>query len=77
MLGFSERGRALLAEMRNEETASLPVIININKSAKDLNEKAANLLQLDVHASDVYNLMTAGEIWPLSDYRHTPVIIKK
>ena len=77
VLGFSERGRALLAEMRNEETASLPVIININKSAKDLNEKAANLLQLDVHASDVYNLMTAGEIWPLSDYRHTPVIIKK
>ncbi len=77
VLGFSEKGRKLLAEIRDEETASLPVIINVNKSAKDLNGKAASLLQLDMHASDVYNLMTTGDIDTFSDHRHSPVIIKK
>lgn len=77
VLGFSEKGRKLLAEIRDEETASLPVIINVNKSSKDLSGKAAALLQLDMHASDVYNLMTTGDIDTFSDHRHSPVIIKK
>ena len=75
VLGFNETGRALLAEMRDEESASLPVIINVNKSSKSLNEKAVSLLQLDMHASDVYNLMTTGEIGSCSDHRHSPVMI--
>ena len=77
VLGFSEKGRELLAEIRDEETALLPVIINVNKSVKDLNEKAAELLQLDMHASDVYNLMTTGDLGAFSDHRHSPVMIKK
>ena len=77
VLGFSEKGRKLLAEIRDEETASLPAIINVNKSSKDLSGKAAALLQLDMHASDVYNLMTTGDIDTFSDHRHSPVIIKK
>ena len=75
ILGFNDKGRALLAEMRDEGTASLPVIINVNKSEGDLSEKAAALLQLDMHAADIYNLMTIGEIGSCSDHRHTPVII--
>ena len=74
-LGFNNRGRQLLAEMRDEGTATLPVIINVNKSAADLNEKAASLLQLDMHAADIYNLMTTGEIGAYSDHRHPPVIL--
>ena len=77
VLGFNDRGRELLAEMRDEETASLPVIINVNKSAGDLNEKASSLLQLDMHAADIYNLMTTGEMEAGSDHRHQPVIIRK
>jgi len=75
VLGFNETGRALLSEMRDEDTTSLPVIINVNKSVKSLDEKAASLLQLDMHASDVYNLMTTGEIGSCSDHRHPPVIL--
>ena len=75
VLGFNETGKKLLAEMRDEETASLPVIINVNKAAKNLNRKAASLLKLDMHAADIYNLMTTGEIGSCSDYRHQPVII--
>ena len=77
VLGFNDTGRELLAEMRDEGSASLPVIINVNKSAKDLSESASGLLQLDMHASDVYNLMTTGEIGAGSDHRHQPVILNK
>lgn len=77
VLGFSDTGRKLLAEMRDEESASLPVIINVNKSAGSLNEKASALLKLDMHAADIYNLMTTGEIGACSDHIHPPVIIKK
>ena len=77
VLGFNDKGRELLAEMRDGETASLPVIINVNKSAGYLNEKAAALLQLDMHAADIYNLITTGEIGSCSDHRHPPVMINK
>ncbi len=73
VLGFNDRGRELLAEMRDDESADLPVIINVNKSAGSLNEKAAALLKLDMHAADIYNLMTKGEIGSLSDHIHSPV----
>ena len=77
VLGFNDTGRELLAEMRDEGSAALPVIINVNKSSEELNENAAALLQLDIHAADIYNLMTKGEIGSHSDHRHSPVIIKK
>ena len=77
VLGFSERGRELLAEMRDEGSASLPVIINVNKSHESLDREAAKLLQLDMHAADIYNLITKGGIGPCSDHRHPPVIIEK
>lgn len=75
VLGFSETGRKLLAEMRDEGSASLPVVINVNKSEEDLSEKASSLLQLDIHAADIYNLVTKGEIEAHSDHRRSPVMI--
>lgn len=74
VLGFNEKGRALLAEMRDGDTASLPVIINVNKSWEDLSRKAQKLLELDMHAADIYNLMTGKDIGQGSDRRHAPVI---
>lgn len=74
VLGFNDKGRALLAEMRDEGSADLPVIINVNKSAGDLGEEANKLLRLDLHASDIYNLMTGTEMEKGSDRRHSPVI---
>ena len=76
VLGFNSTGRKLLAEMRDNETASLPVIINVNKAGADLNENAAKLLELDMHAADIYNLITKGEIGQHSDRRRLPVIMK-
>ena len=75
VLGFNETGRALLAEMRDGETAALPVIINVNKNSEDLNPKAKRLLDLDVHSADIYNLITKGETDSCSDHRHLPVML--
>ena len=75
VLGFSKKGRELLAEMRDEETAALPVIINVNKNTPDLSLKAKRLLDLDIHSANIYNLLTKGETDTCSDYRHIPVMI--
>ena len=75
VLGFNEKGRELLAEMRAEETASLPVIINVNRNTADLNSDARKLLNLDMHSADIYNLVTKGETDSCSDHRHLPVMI--
>ena len=76
VLGFNDTGRQLLAEMREEGTG-LPVIINVNKTIGNLDARASSLLQLDMHASDIYNLVTAGDIGSNSDHRRSPVIIQK
>lgn len=75
VLGFNEKGRELLAEMRDNETAALPVIINVNKNTGELGRKAARLLELDIHAANIYNLLTKGETDTCNDHRHLPVII--
>lgn len=75
VLGFNEKGRALLAEMRDEESSSLPVIININKNTADLSRKASRLLDLDIHSANIYNLLTKGETDTCSDHRHLPVML--
>ena len=61
VLGFNDRGRELLAEIRDEESASLPVIINVNKSADSLNKESQELLKLDMHAADIYNHHKRGD----------------
>ena len=77
VLGFSDTGRKLLAEMRDEGTASLPVIINVNKNTEGLSRQAEKQLRLDMHAADIYNLVTKGETDSCSDRRHQPVMTGK
>lgn len=77
VLGFNKTGRALLAEMRDEETASLPVITNVNKNTAELDWKAKRLLDLDIHSANIYNLLTKGDTDICNDYRQLPVMIKE
>lgn len=76
VLGFNEKGRKLLAEMRDDESADLPVIINVNKVSGNLRKEALKLLELDMHAADIYNLMTGEDIRKGNEHRRTPVIIE-
>ena len=77
VLGFTGRGRELLAEIRKTEAASMPVITNINKEKQLLSEKALRQLELDIHAADLYNLATGADIRSESDYRKIPVIFQR
>ena len=75
VLGFSDRGRQLLAEIRNNESAAYPVVTNINKERDRLSDAARSLLDLDIHASDIYNLATGRDLSESSDHRGGPVIV--
>ena len=77
VLGFNKKGRELLSEMRDEETASLPVITNVNKNAAELDWKAKRLLDLDIHSANIYNLLTKGDTDICNDYRQLPVMIRE
>lgn len=72
VLGFSGKGRELLSGLK-KNGSGLPVITNINKEASSLTEDARKMLELDVYASDVYNMVTGrGKDW--SDHVMRPVI---
>ena len=72
VLGFNNKGRELLAELKKEEGV-LPVITNINKEASSLPDDARRMLELDVYAADVYNMVT-GRGRDGSDHVMRPVI---
>lgn len=75
VLGFGEKGREYISYVKNSAGCSLPVITNINKEAHTLGDEAKRMLELDVHAADVYNLVT-GRGENASDHVRTPVIKK-
>ena len=80
VLGFNETGRKLLSGIKNGKSASvltdtektgvtMPVITNINKERELISGAAERMLQLDVHAADIYNLITGGSVYDSSDHR--------
>ncbi len=76
VLGFREKGRFLLSEVKKNSGSRLPVLTNINKEATGLDEAGTALLGLDVHASDIYNLVSGRDTSTLSDHRVSPVIVR-
>ncbi|MGN1421524.1 MAG: nucleotidyltransferase family protein [Eubacterium sp.] len=53
VIGFNEKGRELLSEMK--EKATLPVISKFS-DVKNLDEKGQRLFELECHCTDLYNL---------------------
>ncbi|MBQ6314307.1 MAG: nucleotidyltransferase family protein [Mogibacterium sp.] len=75
VLGFNDTGRKLLSEIRKDESNDLPVITNISKSIRKLGDQERKLLELDIHAADIYNLMTGRDMKKESEYVRNPVIL--
>ena len=76
VLGFNERGRELLKQLK--ETASLPLLTNINKDTLTKAPSTAfkELLSMDLRATDLYELITKGKITK-PDYKKAPVFLKQ
>ena len=75
VLGFSPKGRELLGELKRRTGGVLPVLSNINREAGILDDEASKLLGLDVHAADIYNLVTGRDCTKYSDHVRRPVMI--
>lgn len=74
ILGLSERGREMIAEVKKDRKNRLPIITNINREYEELGITGRLLLNLDTRGADIYNLITGRNIKTNSDHRVTPVI---
>ncbi|HHW95191.1 MAG TPA: nucleotidyltransferase family protein, partial [Mogibacterium sp.] len=74
ILGLSERGREMIAEVKKKKKNRLPIITNINREYEALGNTGRLLMDLDVRGADIYNLITGRDIKFNSDHRVTPVI---
>ena len=79
ILGHNEKGRELLAAIRtaskDDGSGCLPMITNINKESEKLNSTALDHLLLDIHASEVYHLISRDDSPEHAEQRMRPVII--
>lgn len=76
ILGANETGRRFLREIKKENANTLPLLTNINKDAHSLSDiSARRLLDMDIHAADIYNLVTGRDIQNRSDRIMRPVML--
>ena len=73
VLAMNSRGRKLLKDSVKNGRNTLPVIINVNKTLRGLDEsdendrKIRDQLVTEVRGTDVYNLITGRELYKNSD----------
>lgn len=81
VLGHNEKGREVLAAIRKAskdevaDACALPVITNINKEMDKLEGSALDQLRLDIHASEIYDLISAEGSEHHVEQRMKPVMI--
>lgn len=74
VLGFTDKGRELLSEIKAVRGSELPVITNINREADLISVTGREMLALDIHAADIYNLVTGRDCTEESDHVRKPVM---
>lgn len=72
VLGFSQRGREVLAQMRNR--AKCPIVIKFSDGVK-LGGEAEHHLKLEARATALYGLCTPRVLHAQQEWRMNPVII--
>ena len=71
VLAFDRKGAGFIKEIKRKSSNTLPIITNINKELDCLPE-VASLLEKDIMASDIYNLLTMNDLYSCSDYIKKP-----
>lgn len=74
VLAFNEKGRQVLSDAK--KNAGIQIVTNVNKALNIMNktDQETNMLMLDIHASNVYNIMAQKNIAENSDYIKMPII---
>lgn len=73
ILAFDSKGASFLKRVKKEESNTLPIITNINRELDELPE-VLPLIEKDILASDIYNLLTMNDLYSCSDYIKKPFI---
>ena len=74
ILAVSERGRELLSVIKKKELNTVPLLTNINKNCNELSSYGKSVLDLDIKAVDIYNMICARDLYKESDYCKRPYI---
>lgn len=69
VLGFNRRGRILLNYIKKYELNTLPIVTNINKT------RSQEYFELDIRATDVYNMIAGRDLRKFSERIMSPIII--
>lgn len=72
VLGFDHLGSKFLKEVKKRDNCELPIITNINKEAHKYPE-IIDTLNVDIKATDIYNLINGLDKYKYSDFVKGPV----
>lgn len=73
VLGFNERGRKQLSLIK--KNSALPIVTSLSKQLGTLGPDAVHMIDIDIRANDIYNILRGSERYSDSDYVRKPVII--
>ena len=73
VLAFNQTGSRFLKSVKKAECNRLPILTNINKEAANYPEIRKGL-DMDICASDIYNLITGRNLYDYSDYVMRPYV---
>lgn len=76
VLAFSDQGAKLLKRIRREECSRIPVLTNLNKEAHRYPQLQRSL-EIDALASDLYHLITGGDLYQNADCVRHPFCFTK
>lgn len=75
VLAFNQSGAQLLKQIKKEECASVPVITNINHFLRG-SRPQNRMLELDLRATDLFNLINGRDLYAFSDYVIQPRMVE-
>ena len=76
VLAFNEKGSRYLKQVKKAEICGLPIITNINKDLQHCPE-IGRTAEIDVLASDLYNLASGKDLYKSSDFVECVRILKE
>ena len=74
VLAFSQEGSAYLKSVKKSGMSGIPIITNINKDIKDIEENrgARAGISKDILATDIYNMVCGRDLYRYSDFVQMP-----
>ena len=73
VLAMNDTGAEALKLARKNDLSTIPVISNLTKDMKLLNDLQKRMISFDITAADVYNIVTGSNLYANSDHVKSPL----